>query len=193
MEEINQETKDTVFGFLRRFRAQCPSKNPFFYVPTLVVYSCILYYHIEPQRIELRVHRHRGHYKHYHPNNLLKDDTESFYQSGSGLADRDWIVFAMQVQEPMLLTTIKIRNYTFSDGIKGISLSIGSESDHHESIKLMEINDIHSDNDEEQEFVIKSLEISNKCNLLRLSIYENHGSQYYNRFSSFSLFGRAAM
>ena len=44
---VNQETEDTVCGFIRGCRAELPPNNPYFDIPRLVIYECILYYRID--------------------------------------------------------------------------------------------------------------------------------------------------
>lgn len=43
---INQDVQDSVTGFIRECRDELPEENQYYDIPSLIIYTCILYYHI---------------------------------------------------------------------------------------------------------------------------------------------------
>ena len=88
-----------------------------------------------------------------------------------------------------------IRNYNRPQGIKSISLSIGTGDGSWRKL-VEDITDIHRENEDEQEFVFGALLVSpqwiwkNSATFVRMEVLENHGRSW-NSFYGFRLFGVA--
>merc|ERR1712173_21547 len=112
--------------------------------------------------IKLTVRKHRGHYKDkyidYHPQNLLKEGTSDYYNTGSykGPPNEDWIVFEHDEESRFIPTKVIIRNDNGSWGIKRIAIYGGNNIDDLE--QWIEIDGIHKANKERQIFPIGSMQ-----------------------------------
>merc|ERR1712157_432512 len=102
--------------------------------------------------IPLIVYDHRGHETYQgngHPNNLLVDNTDSWYLSDSSFKPiGDWIIFKMKNNGIIKPSSMSIRNSHYDYGIKSISLWMGRDDG--KWIKMAEdIKGIHKRNKED--------------------------------------------
>ena len=144
--------------------------------------------------IPLSLYDHHGHrYGHEHPNSLLVDNVDSYYVSTSGCTVSDWIIFKVNHRAKIKPTAVSIRNVADEEGIKRIALYMGCDTG--DWIKICKnIPGIHNNDKEPQRFEL-SLIVSDeelmklRADLILLEVVSNHGSQYFNRFYSFQVFG----
>ena len=146
------------------------------------------------KRFELKVHQFRGsRYGDEHPQNLLKEGTESRYLSASvsGPPNEDWIIFELDEESSVVPSTLKIRNDNSSLGIKHISISIGSAINDFE--EWIEIKDIKKNKDILQEFPVDTVStyfaVKKQFKFLKLRILENYGNRDDNVFYEFVFCG----
>ena len=71
---IDQHTQDCVYGFIRQSRKELPLDNAYFDIPSLIIYTCILYYHLDE------------HFTDHGPNvTLSQNDTIAMIQEGANI------------------------------------------------------------------------------------------------------------
>lgn len=147
------------------------------------------------QMIPLSVYDHRGHSSNYHPNNLLVDNTNSYYRSNYSLKPiGDWIIFKLNTNRIMKPSSISIRNSIYDYGIKSISLWMGRD-DGYWTKMAEDIKGIHQNNKDPQKFALSLLVsddelIKNGYDLFMMEVLGNWGHSQ-NMFYSFQLNGFA--
>eukprot|EP01083_Nonionella_stella_P067319 177978_1 len=126
----------------------------------------------------------------YHPpENLLDGPNDKLYMSVLYKTSGDWITFRM-TKPVAYITKIRIGNSNDDSGIRCVALFVGSDQLKSKWVKLCkEITDIKRKS-RVQEFGFKSSVqfMSEKFNLLKLEILNNHGADY-NTFYQFEVFG----
>ena len=71
---INQHIQDCVNGFIRESRKELPLNNPYYDIPSLIIYTCILYYHLNE------------HFTKHGPNVILsKNDSVIMIKKGANI------------------------------------------------------------------------------------------------------------
>lgn len=144
-----------------------------------------------PKRVTLEVSSHRGHYGSKHPKKLLIEGAGDHYDSdGKGPPAEDWIVFCFESNKLIFPTSIVLRNYKGSYGLKTIKIEASSDGIRFD--EWVDIKNVSNDHHELQAFTVDTLTgyfaWERAFRFFKVNVIENHGASY-NMFYEFGING----